>query len=230
MWSRKGGLRAAGLGEVPTKGRVGRGRGLGRWRPAMSRTVERDLHRLIRNELQDLGITPPLDVFKLCEALSKRRGRPLYLREYPLPKPGPSGMWVEYDGYDVIIYQSETTRLHQEHILLHEVGHILVAEHEAAAAEAAGEASEDAPAEETADEGTAVSVEGWAGLLPWFTPEAIKRIARRCSYDDGEECSVELVATIILEWSSVLDSTTPLSDDPEVRRVEAALSDRRGWL
>lgn len=230
MWSGKGRLRAASLGEVPTKGRVGRGWGLGRWRPAASRTVERDLHRLIRRELQDLGITPPLDVHKLCEALSKRRGRPLYLREAPLEKPGPSGLWVEYDDYDVILYQAETTRLHQDHILLHEIGHILVAENEEAAAKAAAEASEqDAPAEERAD-ATAVFVEGWASMLPVFTPETIKRVARRCSYDDGEECAVELVATIILEWSSVLDGTTPLSDDPEVRRVESALSDRRGWL
>ncbi|MFF9016091.1 hypothetical protein ACF09C_24390 [Streptomyces sp. NPDC014870] len=197
--------------------------------------MERDLHRLIRRELQDLGITPPLDVDKLCEALSKRRGRPLYMLEAPLEKPGPSGLWVEYDDHDVILYQSETTRLHQDHIRLHEIGHILVAEHEEAAAKAAaGEPTEDAPvaeaAEETAEE-MAVYVEGWASMLPWFTPEAIKRVARRrCSYDDGEECSVELVATIILEWSSVLDGTTPLSDDPEVRRVEAALADRRGWL
>ncbi|MFD6468971.1 hypothetical protein [Streptomyces goshikiensis] len=195
--------------------------------------MERDLHRLIRRELQDLGITAPLDVEKLCEALSRRRGRPLYLREAPLEKPGPSGMWIEYDDYDVILYQAATTRLHQEHILLHEIGHILVAEAEEAAAKAAAEAAGGVPAaestEETAEE-TAVFVEGWASMLPVFTSETIKRVARRCTYDDSEECSVELVATIILEWSSVLDGTTPLSDDPEVRRVEEALGDRRGWL
>ncbi|MGX2994868.1 hypothetical protein JNUCC64_11310 [Streptomyces sp. JNUCC 64] len=165
---------------------------------------------------------------KLCEALSRRRGRPLYLREAALPKPGPSGMWVEYENYDVILYQAETTRLHQDHIRLHEIGHILVAEHEEAAARAAAGAP-GKPTDEATDE-AAVFVEGWASLLPVFTAETIKRVARRCSYDDGEECAVELVATIILEWSSVLDGTTPLSDDPEVRRVEAALGDRRGWM
>ncbi len=228
MWSGKGRLGAADLSKAPAKGRAGRGRLLGRWRPAARRTVERDLHRLIRRELQDLGITPPLDVDKLCEALSRRRGRPLYLREAALPKPGPSGMWVEYENYDVILYQAETTRLHQDHIRLHEIGHILVAEHEEAAARAAAGAP-GKPTDEATDE-AAVFVEGWASLLPVFTAETIKRVARRCSYDDGEECAVELVATIILEWSSVLDGTTPLSDDPEVRRVEAALGDRRGWM
>ncbi|MDX2856171.1 hypothetical protein [Streptomyces scabiei] len=192
--------------------------------------MERDLHRLIRRELQDLGVTPPLDVDELCQALSRRRGRPLYLREAPLPKPGPSGMWVEYEDYDVILYQQETTRLHQDHIKLHEIGHILVAEdEEAAAREAAGETAPEAPTVDP-DEETAVFVEGWATMLPVFDPATIKRMARRCSYEDGEECSVELVATIILEWSSVLDATTPLSEDPSLRRVESALGDKRGWL
>ncbi|WP_234329982.1 ribonuclease E inhibitor RraB [Streptomyces viridochromogenes] len=227
MWLRKSGRGAAEF-KLSAQGE-GRRRRIGRWRTAANRAVERDLHRLIRRELQDLGVTPPLDVDELCQALSRRRGRPLYLREAPLPKPGPSGMWVEYDDYDVILYQQETTRLHQDHIKLHEIGHILVAENEEAAKKAAGETTEEAP-EVDPDEETAVLVEGWATMLPVFDPETIKRVARRCSYDDGEECSVELVATIILEWSSLLDSSTPLSDDPSLRRVESALSDRRGWL
>ncbi|WP_229851272.1 hypothetical protein [Streptomyces roseolus] len=191
----------------------------------MNRTVEGDLHRLVRRELQDLGIAPPLDIEELCQALSRRRGRPLYLREAPLPKPGPSGMWVEYDDYDVILYQQETTRMHQEHIILHEVGHIFVAENEEAV-----KARPEADPAVAAEEETAVFVEGWAAMLPVFAPETIKRVARRCSYGDSEECSVELVATIILEWSSLLAGATPLSTDPSLRRVEAALGDRRGWL
>ncbi|MEV3853087.1 hypothetical protein AB0J38_02030 [Streptomyces sp. NPDC050095] len=155
----------------------------------------------------------------------------MYLREAPLPKPGPSGMWVEYDDYDVILYQQETTDHHQDAIKLHEIGHILVAENEEAIARAAAGTTADAPAVQgDPDEETAVFVEGWATMLPVFTPETIKRVARRCSYEDGEECSVELVATIILEWSSLLEGSTPPADDPSLRRIEAALGDRRGWL
>ncbi|MFE2944710.1 hypothetical protein ACFXKG_37580 [Streptomyces sp. NPDC059255] len=129
----------------------------------------------------------------------------------------------------MILYQQETTRLHQDHIILHEVGHIFVAENEEVAEKTEGEEAAGVSAVESEEE-TAVFVEGWAAMLPVFDPETIKRVARRCSYDDGEECSVELVATIILEWSSLLDGSTPLSDDPSLRRVESALGDRRGWL
>ncbi|MFJ2223676.1 hypothetical protein ACIOFY_27010 [Streptomyces anulatus] len=190
--------------------------------------MEKDLHRFLRRELRDLGIHPPLDVEELCKALSRRRGRPLYLREAPLPKPGPTGMWVEYDDYDVILYQQETTRLHQDHIKLHEIGHILVAEAEDAE-QAPAEAAEQTPALDPEEE-SAVLVEGWAAMLPVFDPKTIQRVARRCTYDDGEECSVELAATIVLEWASALDDSTPLSEDPSLRRVQSALGDRRGWL
>ncbi|MFF1420644.1 hypothetical protein [Streptomyces sp. NPDC058280] len=223
MWPGKSGRDAA-KAKVPAQGGASRGR-WDRWRTAANRTVERDLHRLIRRELRDLGIHPPLDVEELCRALSKRRGRPLYLRPAPLEKPGPSGVWVEYEDMDVILYQQETTRLHQDHIILHEVGHILVAENEATADGTAAGATEEGQEHEPD-----VFVEGWANMLPVFDPEMIKRVARRCSYDDGEECSVELVATIILEWSSVLEGASPLSEDPSLRRVESALGDRRGWL
>ncbi|MCC9707143.1 hypothetical protein E4N62_18815 [Streptomyces sp. MNU76] len=120
---------------------------------------------------------------------------------------------------DVILYQQETTRLHQWHIILHEVFHVIVAEGEQAAEELAEE-------QEAPDD----FVEGWATLIPVLDPALVRRVARRCSYDDGEECEVELAATIVLEWSSVLDEVPPLSEDPSLRRVQQALGDRRGWL
>ncbi|MFE2426913.1 hypothetical protein ACFXJ5_09190 [Streptomyces sp. NPDC059373] len=177
--------------------------------------MEKDLHRRLRRELQSLGIQPPLDVEELCRALGERRGRPIVLKPFPLEKPGPSGLWVDTPQMDVILYQQETTRLHQEHIILHEVGHILVAD------------DEDADEEQEAPDDF---VEGWASLIPVLDPALVRRVARRCSYEDGEECEVELAATIILEWSSVLDEVPPLAEDPALRRVQSALGDRRGWL
>ncbi|WP_244188874.1 hypothetical protein [Streptomyces yokosukanensis] len=154
---------------------------------------------------------------ELVRALGERRGRLITLRPYPLEKPGPSGLWVETPEMDIIFYQQETTHLHQRQIILHEILHILVAEWE--------ESPEEVP-EKPADD----FVEGWAALIPALGPKLIRRVAYRCSYADEKECSVELAATIIMEWSSVVDALPPLSEDPEVRRVQAALGDRRGWL
>lgn len=146
----------------------------------------------------------------LCERYGAKRGRPIELRPRHMPTPGPSGLWIETDRRDVIIYQSETTRLHQDHIILHELGHMIVAD----------DAGEDEDLEEV--------VETWAELIPVFEPEMVRRVSQRCSYESEEECAVEAAATSLLEWSSV-QGATPMSNDPSLRRVQAALGDQRGW-
>ncbi|MFJ5222559.1 hypothetical protein [Streptomyces sp. NPDC088400] len=156
-----------------------------------------------------------MDVEELCRALGKRRGRPIDLRPVALEKPGPSGVWVDFPQMDVIFYQQETTRLHQDHIILHEVGHLIVAKDE-----------EVAQREKTPDD----FAEGWKNLIPVVDRGLIRRFARRCSYESGEECAVELVATILLEWSSVFEREAPLPADPSLRRIQSALEGRRGWI
>ncbi|MFC6067013.1 hypothetical protein [Streptomyces ochraceiscleroticus] len=172
-------------------------------------TAEAELLHRMRRELRDLGIHPPLHMARLCQALGERRGRPIELEARQLTTLGPSGLLVETSRRDVIIYQAETTRLHQDHIILHELGHILVAD------DAGDEESEDA-------------VETWAGLIPVFENEMIRRVTQRCSYESEEECVVEAAATSLLEWSSV-EGATPLAEDPSLRRVQSVVGDQRGW-
>lgn len=175
---------------------------------------ERDLQRRLRHQLRALDIQPPLDVTKLCLALSEKRGRHIELRPYPMPMPGPLGLWVDTPAADLIVYQQHTTRLHQDHIILHEVGHIVANDEEGVTEDP------DDPAEGW-----------WAGMLPVLNAASIRRVRKRCTYDSDEECEVELGATIVLQWSSVLNRTTPpVAQDPTVRRVNAALGDNRGWL
>jgi hypothetical protein len=53
----------------------------------------------------------------------------------------------------------------------------------------------------------------------------------RTSYDEAREHEAELIATIILEWASVLDQVAPPPvAQPDLRRVQTALGDRQGWL
>lgn len=169
---------------------------------------ERTLRKWCREELRALRIDPPLRVDVLCERLGERRGRPIRLVPFPLPVPGPFGVWLATSANDYIVYQAETTRVHQDHIILHEVGHIL-AEHES----------------DESDQGF------WRTELPDLSPDLIRRALRRSSYEADREREAELVATIIMEWASVLDYTTPhRSDRAAVRYLEAAFNDQPGWL
>ena len=165
------------------------------------------LRRSTRSLLRTLDIRPPLSVPEFCRRLAEHRGRPIQLQEFSFDVPGPFGMWLATGRTDYVFYQRETTPSHQDHIILHEIGHIL-AGHDG---NVAGDLAED--------------------LLPHLPPDAVRRGLRRDSYDTAHEREAELVATIVMEWASVLDHISlARASDPRVESVRTALDDRQGWL
>ncbi|MBB4674301.1 Zn-dependent peptidase ImmA (M78 family) [Crossiella cryophila] len=159
--------------------------------------------------LNELDIRPPLDVTELCRRVGERRGKPIRLVAHPIPVPGPFGVWIATETADYILYQERTTKSHQNHIILHELGHLL-------AGHRSGEGHDDPML---------------TALYPDIEPDAVRRALRRTSYDDSQELEAETVATIILEWASVLDRVAPGdSADVPTKRIENALGDRLGWL
>lgn len=169
---------------------------------------ERHLRRRCRDLLRELDVRPPLEVAALCERLAARRGRPIYLTPYPIPVPGPFGVWLATSRADHIVYQDQTTRRHQDHIIVHELGH-MIAHHRS---------------DEEDDELLLM-------LYPSLDPDSVRRALRRTSYDSAQEHEAETVATIILQWASVLDPLTsrlPLS--PAGQRMHDGLGERMGWL
>jgi hypothetical protein len=161
--------------------------------------------------LNELDIRPPLDVHELCRRVGQQRGKPIRAIAHPIPVPGPFGAWITTDTADYILYQRETTKAHQGHIILHELGHIL-----------AGHRGED-------DDDVLLDV---MPEYPDLAPDAVRRALRRTSYDSEHEREAETVATIILEWASVLDSVGPpaSSSNAAAQRMGTALTDRLGWL
>lgn len=177
---------------------------------------ERQLRRQCRRLLQDLGIRPPLDVVELCDRVGRRRGRPIRLVPHPLPVPGPFGVWIASAAADYVLYQEATSKVHQNHIILHELGHIL-----------AGHRSDE-------PDDTMVAEVLQASLrrrFPDLKPDVVRRALFRTCYDSEYEREAETVATIILEWASVLDRVALWSSPTAAtRRIEIALGDRLGWL
>ncbi|WP_086661591.1 ImmA/IrrE family metallo-endopeptidase [Lentzea kentuckyensis] len=83
-----------------------------------------------------LVLPRPFDVHELCRRLSAERGRPIVLTSLPMTLLGPCGLWLAGERADIICYEQNTSVLHQEHIILHELGHIL---HEHSGAETMSE-------------------------------------------------------------------------------------------
>ncbi|MFI1919341.1 hypothetical protein [Nocardia sp. NPDC020380] len=172
--------------------------------------AEWELRRRCRRVLNDLEIRPPLDIVDLCRRMGERRGKPIELVPFPIPVPGPFGAWIATSTTDYILYQRETTRIHQNHIVVHEIGHIVAGHH----------------SDEQDD--TLMRELSRTSSLP---PDVVRRALRRTCYDTAEEREAETVATIILEWASVLDGLAAgTSKDGAAERMGAALTDRLGWL
>lgn len=179
-----------------------------RWRSDL------EARRTVRQLLRNLGVDVPLDVEDLCARLGEARGLPIRLVPYALPVPGPFGLWLSTTTADLILFQAETTKGHQEHIILHEVGHII-----------SGHSSD-----ETDDL-------VWRELVPSIPPAVIRKALRRTGYDQDHEREAEVVATVIKEWATLLETLEGprvgephTSDSPTARTLRSGLGDHQGWL
>ena len=182
--------------------------------------AERELRKRCRRLLNELDIQPPLDVEELCRRVGDQRGKPIRLIAHPIPVPGPYGVWIATAKADYILYQQETSKAHQNHIILHELGHLL-----------AGHKSDPCDDDLLADLYPDMSPDSLRQRYPDLEPDAVRRALRRTSYDTDQEREAETTATIILEWASVLDQVVVSGRSSEaVQQMGAALEGRLGWL
>jgi hypothetical protein len=134
-----------------------------------------DMRRRCERIVGELDLTPPFDVFELCDQLAERRGRPIYLTALSLPPNSPCGLFASTARVDAIFYQKDTSRLHQQHIIAHEIGHLLCS-HEAA----------------PVLEESVMRV-----LMPDLEPSLIQQMLGRTAYGAVEEQEAETIASLI---------------------------------
>ena len=159
-------------------------------------TGHRQLRRRCAAIVRDLPMPVPFDARVLCERVAARRGRPIQLVAMD-GLTGVCGLWVGTATTDLIFYERVTTPPHQEHIILHELGHVLCDHHR----------SPDAlglPVEQ---------------LLPSLDPAMVQRVLGRAGYTSEEEREAELLASLIRQRARSHGGGT-LTD-----RLHAALED-----
>jgi hypothetical protein len=134
------------------------------------------LWRRCQSVVDRLDLPDPFDAEAFIAALARRRGRPIELIGVPARPDRPCGLLVTTARADLIIYSSDTSMVHRQHILLHEAAH-LVRGHDSA-----GAASGDA---------------GLGVLLPHLSPALIRSVLGRTVYTEPQEREAELIATMI---------------------------------
>lgn len=108
---------------------------------------------------------------------------------------------------DFIVYESETSKPHQDHIIAHELAHMVCGHRSGAGG--------------TVDDETARL------LFPDLAPELVQKILGRGNYSSVEEREAEVTASLILERINrpVLEpvSAVPEEDAEAVERIERSL-------
>lgn len=159
-----------------------------------------DLRRRCEARLGMVRLPEPFTVEALCDQLGQQRGRSIRVTQAPMPA-GLYGAWIAGNTVDYIFVEQQTSPIHQEHIVLHELGHLLCG-HE--------------PGPVLADQPMA--------LLPSLKGEMVRRVLGRTSYTATQEREAELLASLISQRARRENpgQATPQASDV-VRRLEETL-------
>ncbi|WP_435612823.1 hypothetical protein [Streptomyces sp. bgisy159] len=166
----------------------------------------------------------PLTIDALCAAIERRHGRPLTLS--PLPEDAGAtahlcGLWISLGHADHIFYETSTSDLHQRHIILHELSHLLL-DHTTPGHEDDGDGGG----------GGVGHLPGMESLFPDLDPAMVRRLLARgrTDYTELQEQQAELMATLIHQRSAGHgpDGLPPAADGSEVLgRLARALGAER---
>jgi hypothetical protein len=162
------------------------------------------LRKRCQARLADLDLPRPFDVRALCANLERLRGKPIVLVPLELSATGPCGLWISDDRRDYIVHESATSPMHQEHIILHEIGHLLC-DHQGAAK---------------------LTGEHAAGLFRTLDPAMVRKVLGRSGYTSEEEAEAEMLASLILQRADRTPLATPPADPADaavVRRLESGM-------
>ena len=138
------------------------------------------LRRRCERRLKDIPVPNPFDLDVFSAALAAHRGRPLILQPMPgLSAGAPCGLWISVPTADYVFYDPETSRLHAEHIVLHELSHMI-----------SGHTT-------GIDAGPAAGDGAVGRLVPDLDPRTIDTILGRASYTTAQEREAETLASLI---------------------------------
>ncbi|MFJ9697010.1 ParH-like protein [Kitasatospora sp. NPDC101183] len=150
----------------------------GRRRERWERREQRELWRRCRGVAEELRLPGPFDAERLVADLGARLGRPIELLPLPSRSCGPCGVLVSTERAEYVGYPLDTTALHQQHIVLHELAHLLCRHRGRVAPPKASAAT--VP----------------SGLLPHLSEELVRRVLGRHGYSEREEQEAELIASL----------------------------------
>lgn len=153
--------------------------------------------------LSGIEIPSPFDLQRFCTAVAERRGRPLLIEEVDGVNGADQelcGVWVELDTADCIFIEASTSPMHRDHIVLHEISHMLL--------------------RHSSVNGMGPGVD-LGGLFTSIDPRTVRSVLGRANFTSPQEREAEQLATKIAQLAK--PTPTSWSHNPELDRLSAAL-------
>lgn len=176
--------------------------------------VRKQMRRLCGGLVAEIGLGAPArpdDLYSaLCDAMSRRRGRPVRFRTAAFPPGTASGLWLDLADQDLVVIEERTAPDHQLVILGHELWHLQ-----------AGHGGRRA-------EGTGVATRLLAGAVDDAALRAtVLGVAARSRFERADEQEAEsfglLLASKCRTWLAGSSLRGPVQRDHLVGRIEASL-------
>ncbi len=156
----------------------------------------RDVRRRCERVLGSIDLPEPFDANAFCEAVATKRGRPI--RMVPQERMvGPCGVLVSMQDADYVFFEAATSPVHQDHIIAHELGHLLC---------------EHVPKDRLGEDVL-------RALMPDLDPAMVRRALARTSYDVAEEREAEMIASLVVGRRPRVAA----SHDPVIDRLHRSL-------
>jgi hypothetical protein len=166
----------------------------------------KQVRRACEARLAGLDVPTVSSVTALCARIGAQRGRPIHLIPVAVPATHPCGFWVATDVADFILYEANTSRTHQEHIVAHELAHMICCHR-----------------------GTGPLDDMSARrLFPDVDPQLVRDMLQRAAYTDSQEQEAEVMASVILERLKLRspDAVTESGSVDAIARVGRSLTYR----
>ncbi len=139
-----------------------------------------------------------------CDRIAARRGRPLHLHSVPgiTGADALCGVWIATETSDHVFHEAATSPLHRDHIVLHEISHMLLGHSSIIDGAGAGNAQ----------------------LFPDIDPATVTSLLNRVSYTNSDEQAAERLAGLI---AAKIENAAAKKDGPgrDLQRIDDALSD-----
>jgi hypothetical protein len=151
--------------------------------------------RRVDDLLGHTGVPDPWDINEFLDRLERHRRRGIDLCAISWSPGDSCGAWQQHPDHDVIAYAENTSGFHQDHIILHEVGH-MISQHR----------------------GRCVfSQEQAQRIAPDLTPVALAHLLD-CSGAQAEEQEAETIAVLIHQRARIhpepaIDVLPPAADE-----------------